>query len=291
MKKNYIILSAIILSAGVFSFQKSGSEKIGKLTMKHNLYLGGVSAATGNYAGAPGDNNCTFCHTGSTLSGSSINTIVFASGMDPVTSYEPGQTYNIALTMTPNPTKKGFQAVAMNSSNQIVGTFGTVTMGGATVVGNRATHTSSSNTSSNSVWAWSWTAPSTDQGDVTLYVATMSANNNGGTSGDLIYLSQHIIGSSAGIKEVIEDKYNFSSGYSSSNNAVVMDFNSLVAGEMYFNLVDLNGRSVFTYKMGTSSIGSNHEKIALPEELKNGMYVVNMFVNNNAMSQKIMIQK
>jgi hypothetical protein len=56
-------------------------------------------------------------------------------------------------------------------------------------------------------------------------------------------------------------------------------------------LVDLNGRSVFTYDMGNAQIGENKEKIVLPNDLKNGIYVVNMFVNNNAMSQKIMIQK
>ena len=70
-----------------------------------------------------------------------------------------------------------------------------------------------------------------------------------------------------------------------------MDFNSLVAGETYFNLVDLNGRSVFTYNMGNAQVGKNNQKIVLPNDLKNGMYIVNMFVNNNAMSQKIMIQK
>lgn len=288
MKKNYILLSAFTIAVGVLSFQKSGNEKIEKLTMKHNLFPTGV---TGSYAGAPTDNNCTNCHSGSTQSGSSVNSVVFASGMTPVTSYVPGQTYNVALTMTPNPSKKGFQAVAMNSSNQVVGTFATVTMGGASVSSNRATHTGSSNTSANMAWAWSWTAPSTDEGDVTFYVATMSANNNGGTSGDVVYLSQHVFGSSASINEVKADKYNFSAGYSSNDNAVVMDFNSLVAGDMYFNLVDLNGRSVFTYEMGNAKIGQNKEKIVLPSDLKNGMYVVNMFVNNNAMSQKIMIQK
>ena len=30
---------------------------------------------------------------------------------------------------------------------------------------------------------------------------------------------------------------------------------------------------------------------ALPEDLKSGIYVVNMFVGNNPMEQKIMIQK
>ena len=65
----------------------------------------------------------------------------------------------------------------------------------------------------------------------------------------------------------------------------------LIEGDMYFNLIDLSGRSVFTYEMGKSVVGKNNEKIVLPEDLKNGMYVVNMFVNNNVMEKKIVIQK
>ena len=285
MKKNYIALSALVLSAGMFSFNNhEGNSKISKF---HILNPGGKSGA---FAGAPGDNNCTQCHTGNTQSGSSVNSVIFTAGVSPVTSYTPNSTYNVTLTMTPNPAKKGFQAVAMDGSGNVVGTVSTVALGGAQIMSGRATHQSSSNTNANSAWVWSWTAPATDVGVVTFYVASMSANGSG-TSGDVVYLSQHVFGSLASIDEVKAEKYNFSAGYSSATNSVVMDFNSLVAGDMYFNLVDLNGRSVFTYEMGNAQVGKNNQKIVLPNDLKNGMYIVNMFVNNNAMSQKIMIQK
>jgi hypothetical protein len=71
----------------------------------------------------------------------------------------------------------------------------------------------------------------------------------------------------------------------------LVDFNSLSVGNMFFNLVDINGRSVFTYNMGESVIGENSESIVLPSELKSGVYIVNFFVGNKAMSAKIMIQK
>jgi hypothetical protein len=48
---------------------------------------------------------------------------------------------------------------------------------------------------------------------------------------------------------------------------------------------------VITYNLGNAQIGENKEKVVLPEDLKNGIYVVNFFVNNKAMSTKIMIQK
>ena len=282
MKKNYIILSVIVLSAGVFSFQKN--EETSKISKLHILNSGGKN---GLFAGAPGDDNCTACHSGTAQSGASVNTLTIATGITPVSSYTVGSTYNVALTMSGSPLRTGFQAVAMNSSNAMVGTIAAVS--GTQILTGRVTHTSSAPVN----WTWTWTAPGTDVGDVTFYVATLSGKGaTNQTGGDIVYLSQTVLASpSANLLEKFSDKYNFTAGYSSSSNSVVMDFNSLVSGEMYFNLVDMNGRSVFTYGLGQSVIGKNSEKIVLPEDLKNGMYVVNMFVNNNVMEKKIMIQK
>ena len=71
----------------------------------------------------------------------------------------------------------------------------------------------------------------------------------------------------------------------------MIDFTYLAAGDMYFNLVDMNGRSVFTYGLGQSEIGENSESIALPSDLNEGMYVVHFFVGNKAMSANIMVKR
>jgi hypothetical protein len=138
---------------------------------------------------------------------------------------------------------------------------------------------------------WTWTAPATNVGDVTFYVATNKANNNTTASGDAIYLSQHMVGSTAGIGENESAKSNFVVGYNSETNAVKIDFTSLTAGEMFFNLVDMNGRSVFTYELGNAQIGKNTTSVKLPNDLKNGIYFVNVFINNTPMSAKIQVQK
>jgi hypothetical protein len=291
MKKNYMIVSALVLAVGVLSFQRTGNESIDKYLSKQHIRPGGNGL--GGYSGAPGDGNCTSCHGGSTQSGTSKNTLTLTSGSILVTTYLPGVTYNVALTMNPNPSKKGFEAVAMYGNNLIAGTTAVVNGGGTSITNNRHHHTGTSNTSSNLAWIWSWTAPSTNVGNITFYVCTMVSDNNGIESGDVVYLSQHVIApaANAGIETAVGNTQNFSAGYSSDKNAVVMDFSSLVSGKMYFNLVDLSGKSVFTYKMGEAQIGDNHEVIALPEDLKSGIYVVNMFVGNNPMEQKIMIQK
>ena len=60
---------------------------------------------------------------------------------------------------------------------------------------------------------------------------------------------------------------------------------------MFVNLIDMNGKSVFSSDLGNSIAGKNKEAIVLPNDLKNGIYMVNFFIGNKAMTAKIMIQK
>jgi hypothetical protein len=294
MNKNYILALSGVVLIGALSFQKSGDFKVEKYFAKngHRLNSGGAAAGL---TGAPTEANCTSCHSGTVQAGSSENILTVLSGATPVTSYTPGQTYTVTLVMSSNPAKKGFQATAWDLSNTMAGTFtaGTNTLINGTLK-KYANHTSGSNTNTTTAWIWSWTAPATNVGDVKFYVATNKANNNGSAgSGDVIYTSQHIISApaGAGVEESANVTTNFKVGYSAENNTVNFTFNSLISGEMFVNIVDLNGRSVFTGNLGNSVVGENSESFRLPSDFKNGIYIANFFVNNNAMSAKFMVQK
>jgi len=291
MKKSLLLVLTPAIFISLISLQKSSDFKIEKYFAK-NGHKNANGAPTGR-TGAPGEGNCTGCHAGTAQNGSSENLFILLNGLTQVTSYVPGTVYNATLTMSSNPAKKGFQAIALSPSNTMAGSFtGQASNTAITTAGSKkyANHTSASNTSSVSTWVWTWTAPAADVGDVTFYVATNKANDNNNDSGDIIYLSQHIIGSTAGIEEE-EVKQKFEAGYSSENNSVEISFNTLSSGLLYFNLVDLNGRSVFTYELGAAQIGENKQSIKLPSEIKNGIYVVNLFINNNVKSAKVMVQR
>ena len=281
-----LTLSILVLVSLSFTLIKSNRKR--EIEIYKNHYPSGVS---GGYAGAPNEQSCVACHSGSTQSGEGINTVTLSQNGNIVSSYVPGQIYTVTLSGGSSTSKRGFQAVAYNSSNQKTGTFSSVTNGCTQITGGRATHVTSSNSSCNSEWKWSWTAPSSDVGDVTFYVSTMSANGNGSTSGDLVYLSQHVFGGLLGLnEETLSSKNSFKASYVSDNNAVNVQFNSLTSGRMYFNLVDLNGRSIYTYSMDNAKLGENNLNVFLPEKIKKGMYVVNFFVHNNVMTHKILIQ-
>lgn len=292
MKKTYILTTLALASLGFFAFQKAETETsvVQKFTKEHRFSSGGQSGLTG----APGESNCTQCHSGSVLSGSTENSVLILSGTTPVTSYTPGNTYTVTLQLTSTPPKGGFSATALNGSNVKAGSLIGAGIGGtqnfSSAGRDYVSHTAASNTSGQ--WAFSWVAPATNVGNVTFYFASNVANNNGTTTGDMIYLSQTVIApaSGAGIEET-SNETNFTAGYNAASNKLVLDFNYLAVGEMNLNLVDMNGRSVFTYNLGQSEIGENNETIALPSELKDGMYIVHFFIGNKAMSAQILVKK
>jgi hypothetical protein len=292
MKKNYFFVGIIALGLGALSMKDSAKIEIAKFNAKAHKNANG--APTGK-TGAPGEQTCTQCHSGTAQSGATENQFVVLDGFNPVTNYVPGQTYNVTLAMASTPAKKGFQAIALDGTNAMAGSFTGQTAGGTTIstAGTKqyANHNSSSNTNANMVWIWSWTAPATNVGNVTFYVATNKANDNGTSTGDVVYISQHVLGSTASVADNESIDQRFTAGYSAETNTVIMDFNSLTSGDMTLNLVDINGRSVFFTELGKAKIGSNKESVKLPSDLKNGIYFVNFFVNNNPMSAKILIQR
>jgi hypothetical protein len=295
MKKNYFILGIAALAIGTLAFQHSGSADISKFVKF--THKNGNGAPAGR-TGAPGEPSCatTTCHNGMAQDGAAENSLILLSGASVVTDYLPGQTYNVTVAMASNPAKKGFQATALDASNNMAGSFTGQAIGGTAVNASAgrqyANHTGTSNESAeNTVWIWTWTAPATDVGPVTFYVATNKTNNSSTAAGDVIYLSQHVIGSAAGLVEESKEETNFTAGYNSEEHKLVIDFSSLFSGEMHLNLVDLNGRSAYTAELGKTIIGSNKTSVKLPSDLKNGIYFANVFVHNKPMSAKIMIQR
>lgn len=291
MKKNYILGITAIASIAFLSFQSTNTGVVESFKKSHMFSSGGQSGLTG----APGEANCTQCHTGTTQDGTAENTFIVLDGTTPVSNYTPGGTYTVSVQLASNPSKKGFSATVLDGTDAMAGNLVGSGVGGTqnfSAAGrDYVSHTASSNTSASALWFWTWIAPATDVGTVTFYVASNVTNDDSATSGDMIYLSQHLMGSTASISEEAAVEANFTAGYASNGNKLIVDFNSLTVGNMNLNLVDMNGRSVFSSDLGESQIGENNESVVLPSELEGGIYIVNFFVGNKAMSSKIMIQK
>jgi len=291
-----------IASLGFFAFQEANSGNgVVQNYVKEHRFSGGGQAG---YTGAPSEATCFNCHGtpgGSTLDGSTENQVLFLDNLTPVTEYTPGNTYTITVQMASSPSKKGFSAVALDGTNANAGSFtgdsgigGTQDFVAAGTGRHYVSHLASSNTSTQTIWGWTWTAPATDVGPVTVYLCTNIANDDNGSTGDAIYLSQHVISPASGgasIGEESVDNTKFTAGFNAESSKVTMSFSSLAVDNMFFNLVDMNGRSVFTYEMGESEFGENNQSLVLPSSIENGMYIVHFFVGNKAMSANILVKR
>ena len=283
MKKSTLLMMTF-LSLLFFGFQLS-NKSIQKAYKPS--YTNGAPAGK---TGAPGEQNCTGCHSGATQDGSNQNILMVTDGGVPVNSYVPGNTYSISLELDSSPNKKGFQSTALTTTNSMAGNF---SAGGNTSInasGSRkyANHTSTSNTGSTSSWTWSWTAPAINSGDVTFYVASNSANNNSANSGDVIYTSQHVISeSSASVEDMLPSIEIVS--YVPEKNEVYLSLNLFTNSNISFNLVDMNGNIVHRETLEVSATGLHNYSLKLSDDIKRGSYIVQLGVNGNKLTRLIQV--
>jgi uncharacterized protein (TIGR03437 family) len=155
--------------------------------------------------GAPGDQTCTEsgCHTGTALNGGGGNAVLTSSAG---TTYTPGQQQTLSLTITDSRARVyGFQASARVDSNPANGQAGNFVAAASQIVicengslrGSAGCPANASvqfiehsRPSSSNTINFTWTAPSSDVGPVTVYVAANAANGNGSESGDHIYTTK-----------------------------------------------------------------------------------------------------
>lgn len=178
--------SAMMILA--FSFGESA------VTVGHAEIPGAPSRRTG----APGESNCTSCHSSNTQTGQ-------ANIIAPAT-YVPGQTYTIQIQNTTTDlsrTSWGFEMTSLTAANTAAGTYTHTTAFTQTKTGtvsggtrNYATHTTSGvfpGQSGGSTWSFNWTAPATDVGPITHYLAVLHGDNGQDDTGDQTYLKTLVV--------------------------------------------------------------------------------------------------
>jgi FG-GAP-like repeat/FG-GAP repeat len=146
-----------------------------------------VSGPPAGFTGAPGEVTCTSCHESNGSGGQFTITAP--------QNYNPGQTYQILVRHTTNDTTRrrwGFQLTSLSGttpSGILVNTSGNtqVIAGGGRSYIEHTTAGTFGNQVGGAVWAFNWTAPTTNVGPVTFYAAGNQANNNGTPEGDQIY--------------------------------------------------------------------------------------------------------
>jgi len=151
--------------------------------------------------GSPGEQTCakSNCHNTFTLN-SGEGEVVISSADLTNWSYQPGQTYQISLTVSQSGAPLfgfGFEALDASGNNAGILTAGTDSHALFAMVSgvNRKTITHLENSglvSQSKTWNFTWTAPM-DPITVTFYAVGNAANNNGGRTGDHIYSTSQVV--------------------------------------------------------------------------------------------------
>lgn len=161
----------------------------------------------GGYTGAPSEGDCTSCHAGTLRTAGAkwgrIRLIDNFTG----NGYIPDSTYTLAVSYRESGRSKfGFQITCLNSSNAPAGTFTATSTRAQRVTRTinsltreyieQSSSGTSGVTSDSTIWFFSWKAPSTNQGNLTFYVALNATNSNSQSSGDSIYTKRFTVGPS-----------------------------------------------------------------------------------------------
>lgn len=175
MKKKYVLFLA---ACGIASLTLSSYDS--------NLY-----SHVGNRTGSTGSNTgCATCHGSSASSSTSVTVDMLQNGST-VTTYTPGQTYQVKISGTNTGSshpKFGFQATVVETSNTSTAA-GTLNTGSNSNLVLRASNTIiehstplaalTSGTSNTYEVIFNWVAPSAGTGTVRIYAVLNAVNGNG----------------------------------------------------------------------------------------------------------------
>jgi hypothetical protein len=152
-------------------------------------------------SGAPGEGNCTACHSDFTVnSGKGGVTIT---GL-PAT-YSPNQEIQVTVTVTQNNTVGfGFQLTAVDAAGAAGGTFTVPVQNPAqmqiitgNVSGNIRSYVEHTKFGigggGDRSWTFTWQAPNQDIGPISFYAAGNAVDSDGTSSGDFVYLTSTVI--------------------------------------------------------------------------------------------------
>ena len=158
-----------------------------------------TSAPPDSHSNAPGEGNCTSCHSGTSLNGGgAINNLTLTTTTS-LSTLLPNTTYDFDLSFSQaGRTKYGFQLCVLPtgaiSSSASIGTLiasGSGIQLSSSTSPNRTylTHDASGTSAptASKTWQFQYTTPSGPISGPVFYVVVNATNNNSSTSGDFIY--------------------------------------------------------------------------------------------------------
>lgn len=250
--------------------------------------------------GSPGETTCIFCHTTFPLNDGTGS--VSISSPDLIGwEYNCGQTYTINVTVARTADSLfGFDCECLDTSNQSVGNF-TVTntethIGYATiqsVVRENMMHAMNGGVSpALHTFTFNWTAPATNIGDVTFWIAGNAANGNYAPSGDHIYSTSQnvtpVIGT--GMSVAMESNTGFAVFPNPSQGQLTLKFSGVAGEEINIQLISIEGKEISLLQHQIADGSAKIIRVKLPVDLQKGIYFVRLSQGAFSSSQRIIVE-
>jgi len=283
---------------------------IRKFTFLSLLALLGLAAAdiASNSAppsssGAPGEVNCTTsgCHDDNALnSGGGTSSLSMGNN---ITQYVPGTTYTLTVNINQGSLGRfGFQLMAMKDADSSNAGLLKVTDASRTQIisglGNKTnrkymTYTyagTNAVSQGNGQWTFEWEAPSSDIGPVTLYLATIAANNDGTDLGDYCYLkSLNLTAAPVGIKQEASSDKGLKIYPNPVKDNIGIEYSLETAGVVTFELCDLKGTSVQVWNTEMKAVGDHKQNLSLSSRYPQGIYLLKLSLNGTTTVKNLYI--
>lgn len=277
MNKKLLLLIPIAGVIGL-TFMSNTNENFEKYHVESTFSNGNVVAAS---TGAPGESNCTQCHSGSVLAATMSDGSATTS-----TTYQLGETISFAIGSVSNATN-GFQMTVLDNDGNKAGNFvagaantNIQTSGGKEYI-NHSTKTQN--------WVVEWEAPATDMGALTVYYSMNATNSNNTTSGDMVYVGTHSLASDVtnGLTNHQKQDEKINMFFNDNSNELNVKYSLKEKSNMMVQVVDLSGKIIEEVNLGQKSFGPHSSKIQLENIQNEGIYIVSLFINNGIYSRKI----
>jgi len=260
------------------------------------LFFAGIESDNGKAGatGSPGEQSCSQsnCHTGSV--DNSMGGSVTLTSSDLVNwEYTPGQTYTLTATVSQQGRSLfgiGLEALlpsGANAGNLVPGT-GTTTKN-ATISGNsrkNIVHNMNAGATANAhSFTFTWTAPATDVGPITIYYAGNAANNNGLKTGDYVYTASQIVNPAVvSVSEQVNAPFAFSFYPNPTTENITINYSLEESSKITYVIYDLTGKQVQTES--ANRFPGAQQQIIDVNQLHAGAYLISVNVNGSVITKR-----
>jgi hypothetical protein len=254
--------------------------------------------------GSPSENTCNItCHTGFALNDGTGSITISCPDM-PTWEYMPGDTYTVNVTVSRvGNSLFGFDVECLTGATppQNAGVF-LITNSTETQIKNfvvspvtrkNVVHKLNGGIGTDSkTWSFDWVCPTTNVGNVTFYATGNAANGNNSSSGDHIYKTTQVVTPAlgAGISDNNSALNGFNVYPNPAHDNLFVSYTAEPNEDVVINLISLEGKIVSTLYNGTSNGLPAQLQLALPTDLQQGMYLVQLVHGNVSATHRIVVQ-